>query len=173
MCKCVVDGGRGDGVGTVGATVGAVQTAVVARGGDVLARTSGRPFGAGGWMLSRPPTEVAAALYSRRVSSEVPPTYTFAMEQEGALVPIVSLCPSETWAEALACAAESGTGERHGPVQMLQGERAYRLAVGVAYPSPRRKCGYECRRVEIVEEVEYDSIGTASALSQAARSLPK
>ena len=83
MCKCVVDGGRGDGVGTVGATVGAVQTAVVARGGDVLARTSGRPFGAGGWMLSRPPTEVAAALYSRRVSSEVPPTYTFAMEQEG------------------------------------------------------------------------------------------
>lgn len=150
MCKCVVDGGRGDGVGTVGATVGAVQTAVVARGGDVLARTSGRPFGAGGWMLSRPPTEVAAAL-----------------------VPIVSLCPSETWAEALACAAESGTGERHGPVQMLQGERAYRLAVGVAYPSPRRKCGYECRRVEIVEEVEYDSIGTASALSQAARSLPK
>ena len=110
MCKCVVDG-----VGTVGATVGAVQTAVVARGGDVLARTSGRPFGAGGWMLSRPPTEVAAALYSRRVSSEVPPTYTFAMEQEGALVPIVSLCPSETWAEALACAAESGTGERHGP----------------------------------------------------------
>ncbi len=58
-------------------------------------------------------------------------------------------------------------------MQMLQGERAYRLAVGVAYPSPRRKCGYECRRVEIVEEVEYDSIGTASALSQAARSLPK
>mgnify|MGYP001494508949 CR=1 FL=1 len=164
-----VEGAMGEGaIGTIG--VAEVRAAASAKGGDVLARRPG-PFGAGGCMLSRPPIEVSAVLYSRRASPEGSLTYAFAMEQGGALVPIVSLCPSGTWADILARAAESGTGERHGPVQMLQGERVYRLAVGIAYPSPRRKCGFECRRVEIVEEVEYGTVGAASALSQAARSL--
>lgn len=127
----------------------------------------GASYEEGGFLVSRRPIVVRAMLYSAKRAEEHAgyESFTFAMLRQGVLVPIATVHDGLIELEQQVNMHKT---ERFGPVQMIEPGALYRLSIGDAYRSSRRKSGFECRSVEILGAVEMDaSVGAVHDLTAA------
>ena len=126
------------------------------------------PYAVGGQVVLRPPLIVRAMLQSAKRSETNAgyASFTFAMEKLGELVPIATVDASACDAAALAEVVEAQQAERFGPVRTVKPGLVYRLSIGWAYLSARRKGGYETRSVQVIGST-VDPVGNADELVKA------